>query len=75
MSIVDAIDLRTTAVMGGDLSRGEPLMPSTVHTNDQTGAGNNSGHSRCTYYSIILSKAYGNYLWIFKNETVNMLGA
>ena len=56
-SIVNAGDLRTVAVMGGDLSKGESLMPSTMQTNDHTGAGNNSGHSRSTYYSPIQSKS------------------
>ena len=55
-SIVNAGDLRTVAVMGGDLSKGESLMPSTMQTNDHTGAGNNSGHSSSTYYSTISSK-------------------
>ena len=53
VSIVDVTDLRTMAVIGGDLSRGETLMPSTVHTNDHTGAGNNSGHSRSTYHKMM----------------------
>ena len=52
-TVDDATDLRTMAVIGGDTSRGETLMPSTVHTNDHTGAGNNSGHSRSTYHKIM----------------------
>ena len=54
VSIIDDVtDLRTMAMIGGDLSRGETLMPSTVQTNDHTGAGNNSGHSRSTYHKIM----------------------
>ena len=75
VSIVDACDLRTTAVIGGDLSMGETLMPSTVHTNHHTGAGNNSGHSRSTFYSKVLSKALWKQIMDNKNKTVNMLSS
>ena len=75
VSIVDAGDLRTTAVIGGDLSKGETLMPSTVHTNHHTETGNNSGHSRSTFYSKVLSKALWKQIMDNKNKTVNMLSA
>ena len=58
----EATDLRTIAVIGGDTSRGETLMPSTVQTSDHTGAGNNSGHSRSNYHKIMSEHESVTYL-------------
>ena len=70
----DDTDLRTMAVIGGDLSRGETLMPSTVQTNDHTGAGNNSGHSRSTFHKIMSAHERVTELNSYEDLLVDVLG-
>ena len=75
VSIIDDVtDLRTMAMIGGDLSRGETLMPSTVQTSDHTGAGNNSGHSRSTYHKIMSKHEAITELNSYEDLPVDVLG-
>ena len=61
-------------VIGGDLSNGETLMPSTMHTKDHTGAGNNSGHSRSTFHKIMSAHERVTELNSYEDLLVDVLG-